>query len=399
MTTYNDVFGGANIYPSEVSWSLLQLTNSVTLNWPEETSTSENLATRIIDVIITTPGSNITLPDANKASTGETILFNNIGSNQVIVYDASGVQVVTVLPGQLWQIYLADNSTVAGVWRSLRYGASTTEANASALAGNGLVAISTLLSQSVPVTSFSSNYTAGASDRATFLNWRGSSGTLQLPTPDSVGPNWFIYVRNSGSGLLTVDPLGGVDIDGALTKAFQPTESSIIVCDGVGFYSLGYGQSAQFSFDYTVIDVSGTGNYTLSGSEINRIAYRFTGTLTGNRTVIVPATVQQYWVDNQTSGAFTLTIKTSGNPGQSIAQGQRAIYYCNGVDVVDADTANISLPLQVSDGGTGATTASAARINLGATSLGSALFTAASTASAYSSLGVAPSGIVNGGSF
>jgi hypothetical protein len=121
--------------------------------------------------------------------------------------------------------------------------------------------------------------------------------------------------------------------------------------------------------------------------------------LTGNRNIIVPATVQQYWVDNQTTGSYTLTIKTSAGTGVSVAQGQRAILYCDGTDVLDADTAGISIPLDVSQGGTGATTASAARINLGGTSVGIALFTAADAAAAWSALGTAPLGTVDGGTF
>lgn len=399
MTTYTDVFGGANIYPSEVSWSRLDLTTNVTLSWPEETSVSTNLATRIIDVMVGIAGSNITLPEADKTSTGQTILFNNIGSETFIVYDSAGVQVVSIASGELWQIYLVDNSTNAGVWRSLRYGASVSQANASALAGNGLVAISTLLAQSVPVTSFNSNYSVGSPDRAKLLNWSGTSGTLTLPNPISVGSNWFLYLRNSGTGSINVDPTGEVLIDGSATKSFQPAESAIIVSDGTNYYTIGYGKSAEFAFDYTVINVAGTGAYALTGSELNRVAYRFTGLLTGNRDIVVPATVQQYWVDNQTTGAFTLTVKTLGNPGQVIAQGQRAIYYCNGVDVVDADTANVSLPLQISDGGTGAVTSGAALINLGGTSIGIGVFTSGTGPAAYSVLGVAPAGIVDGGSF
>jgi len=399
LTIYTDVFGGANIYPSEVSWSRLDLTANVTLSWPEETSVSTNLATRIIDVMVGIAGSNITLPKADKTSPGQTILFNNIGSETFVVYDNSGAQVVSIASGELWQIYLVDNTTTAGVWRSLQYGASVSQANASALAGNGLIAISTLLAQSVPVTSFNSNYTAGAPDRARLLNWGGTAGTLTLPNPVTVGSNWFLYLRNSGTGGVTVDPTGSVTIDGELTKSFQPAESAIIVSDGANYYTIGYGKSAKFAFDYTVIDVSGTGAYTLAGSELNRVAYRFTGTLTGNRDVVVPTTVQQYWVDNQTTGDFTLTVKTLGNPGQVIARGQRAIYYCDGVNVVDADTANVSLPLQITDGGTGAITAGAALINLGGTSVGIGVFTAVNEAAAYAALGPAPSGIVDGGSF
>jgi hypothetical protein len=400
MTIYTDVFGGANIYPSEISYSALALGADVVLSWPEETSTNVNLATKIMDVTASAPGLGIFLPEANKTGTGNTILFNNRGANSFTVRNTSGTQVVTIAAGTIWQVYLANNSTADGTWRALQYGAAVSQANASSLAGTGIVAVGTLLSQSVPVTSFNSNYTAGVNDRAKMFNWTGAGGTLTLPDPTTTGDNWFLYLRNSGTGAITANPPGLVTIDGSLSLSFQPGESAIIVCDGVGYHTIGFGQSATFAFDYTVIDIPGTGAYTLTGSELNRVAYRFTGTLTGNRTVVVPATVQQYWIDNQTTGAYTLTITPSGGGlGFTVTQGSRVILYCDGTDVLNASTQGVSLPLTIAEGGTGATSAGAALINLGGTSTGIALFTAVDQAAAWAALGVAPAGVVDGGVF
>lgn len=421
MPIYTDVFGGANIYPSEISYSALTLTTDVTLSWPEETSTSDNLATRIMNISSATAGLSIILPDASKTGTGQTILFNNVGTETITVRNAGGTQVVTVAAGTLWQIYLTNNSTVNGTWSILQYGATTSVANASALAGTGIVAVGTLLSQSVPITSFNSDYTAGINDRAKMFNWTGAGGTLTLPQPVTVGDNWFIYLRNSGSGAIDADAPGTTSIDDSAYLSFQPGESAIIACDGSNFYTIGFGQSATFAFDYTVIDVAGTGDYTLVGTELNRISYKFTGILTGNRSIIVPATVQQYWVDNETTGAYTFTVETVSGLGVSLASGERAILYCDGTDVLRADTYGVSYPIAVSQGGTGAITAGAALINLGGSSLGISLFTAASQAAAqtdlgagstgavifeaatpadvWTELGVAPAGVVNGGSF
>lgn len=399
MTIYTDTFGGANIYPSEVDYSSTALAANITLSWPDETSTSQNLATKIMDITPASAGLSITLPPANGTGTGQTILFNNRGGSTFTVKNAAGTQVVTVASGTLWQVYLTDNSTAAGVWVALQYGASTSQVNASSLAGNGIVATGTLLSQSVPVTQFNSNYTAGAQDRAQMFVWKGAGGTLTLPAPTAVGSNWFCYLRNSGSGAIVADPAGTILIDGGATLSFQPGESAIIVSDGANYFTIGFGQSATFAFDYTSISVSGSGNYTLTGTELNRIAYSFTGTLTGNRTIIVPATVQQYWVTNATTGAYNFTVKTSTGTGVLVASGSRSILYCDGTNVVNADTGGLAVPIQVSDGGTGATTAGSARINLGASSVGDAVFTAVNGNAAYAALGVAPSGVVVGGTF
>lgn len=399
MTTYTSVFGGANIYPSEISYSALALTADVVLSWPEETSANDNLATKIIDVTGDAADWSIYLPDATKTGTGQTILFNNYGAEELLVKSATGVQLIVLAAGTSWQIYLTDNSTESGSWRAFQYGAALSSANASALAGTGLIAIGSLLEQNAPASKFNSSYSAGVSDRSKFFVWNGAGGTLTLPLPTDVGNGWFINLSNQGQGALSVNPDSTALIDGSSSKTYNPGESSMIVSDGTAYYTIGYGKDAVFAFDYTSIDVAGTGNYTLSGSELNRIAYDFTGTLTGNRNIIVPSTVQQYWVTNDTNGAYTFTVKTALGTGASIQSGQSAILYCNGTNVIFADTAGVSLPIGVADGGTGATSASGARINLGGTSVGIALFTAADAGVVWSTLGVAPSGTVNGGSF
>jgi len=399
MPIYTDVFGGANIYPSEISYSSVALSTDIVLSWPEETSTSINLATRIMDVTASSAGLSITMPDASKTGTGNTVLFNNQGAQTFVVKDATGVQIVSIASGTVWQVYLTNNSTVAGSWESLQFGATTSTANASALAGTGIVAVGALLSQSVPITGFNSNYTSALADRAKMFNWTGAGGTLTLPDPSIVDNNWFIYLRNSGSGAISADAPGLTTIDGTSFLSFQPGESAIIACDGTNFYTIGFGQSATFAFDYTVIAVGGTGNYTLTGTELNRVSYRFTGIKTGNRNIIVPATVQQYWVDNQTTGAYTFTVKTPSGSGVILAGGERAILYSDGTDVLRADTAGVSYPIAVNQGGTGATSAGSALINLGGTSVGIGVFTAVDGAAAYAALGALPAGVVDGGSF
>lgn len=393
MTDFVDTFTGATIYPSDISYVAVDLSESIVLSWPEESSTDGVFATRIMDVTASLDGLTITLPDASKSGTGYTTLINNRGSKSFRVLDNDGNQIIVLAPGEVWQLYLAVNTTSAGSWVAIQYGSTVSVSDASSLAGVGVIAIGSTLGVAVPVLTFSSSYSTSSLDRSKLLNWTGAVGTLTLPDPSSVKSNWFIYVRNSGSGSLTVDPSGSSLIDGGMTVNLQPGESAIVVCDGVSYYTVGLGQPADFAFDYTVIDVAGTGSYSLSGTELNRVAYRFTGTLTGARNIIVPGTVQQYWVDNRTSGSFTLTVKTLAGTGVSINSGQRGILYCDGSDVINADTAGISVPLPINQGGTGAVTSSAALINLGGTSTGVSIFTAADVSAVLTALGATTLGI------
>ena len=318
MTTFTNIFGGSNISPSEISYAEVSLTANTTYDWALETAPSSNLIAGIMDVTATAGPWSLTLPSALDASTGQAILFNNVGSQTFIIRNNAGVQVAAPVAGSVWQLYLTDNTTAGGTWQAFLYGAQVSAANAASLAGTGLVAIGTLLSLAMPVTFFGTNFSAGIDSRARTYIWNGGAGTLTMSTAGTLGNNWFLQLRNEGTGALVVDPPGSQTINGSSTLTFQPGDSAIIFTDGNNFYTLGYGQSPVFAFDYTSISVAGTGTYTLSGSELNRIAYNFTGVLTGNRTIIVPQTVQQYWVANNTTGPYTLTVKTSIASGYTV---------------------------------------------------------------------------------
>lgn len=399
--TFTQVFGGTTIYPSDVSYLALALTADTTLEWPLESNTGVNPAARIIDV---TPSGtySIFMPPADETGVGQTILFNNLGPQTVTVKNSVGTTLLSMAQGEQWQIYLTDNTTAAGSWRVFRYGAATAQAQASALAGFGLTATGSTLSQSTPVVLLNSAYTAGAPDRAKAFVWTGGVGTFTLLSAVTAGNDYFISLRNGGSGDVTVAPQGSETINGGASLVLQPGDSATVVTDGLNWYTLGLGQSAVFAFDFTSVNLGGlSGNYTLAGSELNRIAYQFTGVLAGNIEIIVPNTVQQYWVSNNTTGgSFTLRVRTSAQtPGVLVPRGSRAILYSDGSVVVDAETGGIATPIAVADGGTGSTTAGGALINLGGTSLGISIFTASGTATVWNDLGPAQAGNVNGGTF
>lgn len=387
MTGYSTIFGGSTIYPSNLTYLNLSLSANTQLYWPIEAAAGQNVVSDLIDV---TPSGSfaILMPDATKGSTGINTFINNLsGSTAFTVQDSTGATILSVAAGTVWILYLVDNSTAAGTWRSYQFGAQIGSVNVAAIAGSGLTAIGSSLNQSMPIIAINTNYTSTSADLASVLLWSGAAGTITLPAAGTAGSNWFVNIRNSGTGDISVAPPSGT-IDGAASKTFTAGSSSaIVVTDGTNYYTIGFGSSgATGGFDYTTIDVSGTGDFTIAGAQLNRISYKLTGTLTGNRNFVVPASVQQYWVNNATSGAFTLTVKTPAGTGQLITQGQQNIVYCDGTNVVPAVSA-ISLPVAIASGGTGATTAAAARTNLGGTATGVSLFTAASAAAARTTLG------------
>ena len=392
MPGFTQVFGGTTIAPANATFLSLTMSVNVALAWPIEQAINGNVVADTIEINATAPGLNVDFPDARQVSTGYTTCFNNTGANTVSVRDAAGGTILSLVSGTAWVIYLADNSTEAGVWRVFQLGASVSVAVAAALAGAGLRAITTTLNQDIPVTSFAGTPTTLVdADRAKFMNWTGGLGTLNLPSPAAVGNGWFVQVRNSGSGDLTVTPPSGT-IDGAATKTFAAGTSSFVVTDGTDFYTLGFGSGsagAGGGFDFIEINVAGSGDFVLSGANFNRVSYRFVGILTGTRNIVVPNAIQQYWVANATTGAFSLFVKTAAQaPGIEVLQNNQAILYCDGTNVIDAESSSIGFPLPVAQGGTGAINAATARTNLGATVVGNAVFIAADTTAAQAAIGI-----------
>lgn len=344
MTVYTEIFGGNTLYPAEPSFLSLTFSSNITLEWPiEQAVGGDGIVAKIIELHPSGAGLSVTLADARLVSTGYAVQFYNAEANTVTIRDNGGNSILTVASGLSWTLYLRDNSTANGLWRSYQAGAGTSTANAASLAGAGLKAITTTLNTKLLPVEQPLDYVIVNADRATVQQWTGGTGDFTLPDPATVGSDWYVGVKNAGSGSVTVTPAAGT-LDGSASLIFATDESALIYSDGTNFHTLGYGQSVVSVFDFISINVAGTGDYTLTGVELNRIAYEFTGVLSGNRNIIVPAAVQQYWVDNQTTGAFSLTVKTLAGTGIAVPQGSRTILYCDGTDVLNAETLATNVP-------------------------------------------------------
>jgi hypothetical protein len=85
-------------------------------------------------------------------------------------------------------------------------------------------------------------------------------------------------------------------------------------------------------------------DYTLTATEggeaYGNIAFKFTGTISAPRNIIVPATTKLYIVSNATTGGFGIQIKTPSGTGITVGNGTGyAILYCDGINVVQLTTA------------------------------------------------------------
>lgn len=335
--SYNSPFTGNVIQPTDVSYRAITLSADLQLEWPINGTSTNDAAARIMEVTATN-NAQLWMPPANQASVGQDALIRNVGVNAFTVYDYTGQNtIVTVAAGEAQYIYITDNPDVYGTWGIIAYGIGSSGADAATLAGYGLLAIGQTLNQSHPVTTFSSNYTTLSADRSKTYVWNGGAGTLTMPVAATLGDNWFMFVRNNGTGALTVATTGANTINGSALIVMQPSDSCIIVCSGVTFYTVGLGKSTQFAFTQLSKAVT-SGTYTLTTSEASNVIQKYTGALTGNVTIIVPSTVQVYYIVNATSGASTLTISTGSGATAVLTAGSQATLVCDSVNLYNANT-------------------------------------------------------------
>lgn len=72
---------------------------------------------------------------------------------------------------------------------------------------------------------------------------------------------------------------------------------------------------------------------TLNQTQANNLSFAVTGAITGNRQIILPAIGGFWFVSNETTGAFTVTVIISGGTGAVCPQGFVTPVYADGTNV------------------------------------------------------------------
>ena len=341
MTSYVSVFTGDVIQPTDVSYKSFSISANLVLFWPQDGDAAGDYAARVMQISASTTSLSVYMPPANQTSVGTDSLIRNTGSNTFTVLDYAGNTIVAVAAGEAKYIYVTDNSTAAGTWGVIAFGVGSSSADAASLAGYGLKAITTTLNQSHPVATVTSTFTADATYRAKAIVWTGGVGTLNLTAAATLGDDWFMMIRNGGTGLLTIDPNSSELINGSASLALQIGDSAFICCSGTAFYTVGLGQETTFAYSQLTLPVTSGSTYTLTPAQAQNTIIKVTGTsINSNVTVVLPAAVQVYFALNQTSGTANVIFTTNvgGGTNSSLAASQQATLVCDSVNVLNATT-------------------------------------------------------------
>ena len=337
--SYVSPFTGDVIQPTDVSFRAVTLSANTQLNWPSNSTTNTDYASRIMQVTATAGSLSLYMPPADQTSVGNDALIRNIGANTFTVKDYAGTNtIVSVAAGESKYIYITANPNAQGSWGVIAFGTGTSSADAATLAGYGLVASGATLNQSHPSAAITSGTTFAATDRAQTRVWGSGAGTATLPAASTLGNNWFTLFKNNGTGSFTISCTGAELIDGNSSKTFNPSESAFIVCTGTAYVTIGYGVSSQFGFTVLTKNVTG-GSVLLTNNEAANIIQEYVGNLTSNSVVTFPAVVNLYVISNQTTdNGFSLTLTTGLGFTATIPPGQQATVICDGTNFLNANT-------------------------------------------------------------
>jgi hypothetical protein len=173
----------------------------------------------------------------------------------------------------------------------------------------------------------------------------------------SNGLTWGYYGgRMLVDGVLTAIINGTVSLTGSTTNYVEANAAGVVSVNTTGFtagriplYTVTASSSSVSSYvderawvnprhithkaslSITTTDV------TLTAAQARCRHIILTGTLTGNRNLIVPNS-GEWVVYNNTSGAFSVTVKTSAGTGETVAQGENRGLFADGTNVIAVTT-------------------------------------------------------------
>ena len=319
MPIFTSPFTGTVVQPTDVSYYALSFSANVQLYWPAVVNPTQVPAARIIDATPSVASLVITLPEANQGTTGADILIRNFGAVAFTVQNFGGTGSVSIPAGVSKYFYLSNNSTSAGVWQNVTFGAGTSSADAASLAGAGLVALSGQLNTTQNIVEVSSPPTITNASRASTFVWTAGNNTINLPTAASLTGGWFISFRNSGTGTLTFAPQGTSLINGNATLDINPAESGFIMFQQStgNFLTVGLATPSNVTFTSSTYDVDSIigGTFSLvSYAPIIQTYVALSGTRSTTLAVTLPATTQLYVLVNDTGQAgYNITFQVSGS--------------------------------------------------------------------------------------
>lgn len=318
---YTSPFTGTVVTPTDVSYLALPFSANQILYWPSTVNGSEPPAARIIDCVAASDGLTIALPQADQGTLGADILFRNLGSHAFVVTNFIGGASVTVPVGISKYFYLTSNTSAAGVWSNVTFGAGTSVADAATLAGYGLTTANGKLATTQNTIQITATPTINDANRASTFVWNGGLGSITLPLIQNLSSGWYIGFRNNGTGSVAITPTSPDTINGQISINTNPGDSGFILLNtdpnNPGFITIGLPNPVVATFTAATYDVDSIPGNTFSLVSFAPIIQTYvaqSGTRQSTLAVTLPAITQIYVLANNTNqSGYNITFQNEGS--------------------------------------------------------------------------------------
>lgn len=171
-----------------------------------------------------------------------------------------------------------------------------------------------------------------------------SRTTTAQPGSPAAGDTYILPASATGTDWATFTAKQLVHYYGGSWKAWTPVEGTRVWVndeDSVWVYN-GTDWVLDTRAPMLSKSVAGAIDVTLTEIESRYQSIDLTGAITASINVIVTTTPKLLLVKNSTTGAFTVTVKTSAGTGIAVAQGARTMLYCDGTNVVGSSLGTVN---------------------------------------------------------
>jgi hypothetical protein len=172
---------------------------------------------------------------------------------------------------------------------------------------------------SIPTSTRTSNTVLAVADNGYYIDVTSGTFTQTFTAATTLGAGWWIYIGNSGTGNVTLDPNSSETIDGLTSFVMYPKEVRLVLCNGTSFKSV--------------------------------VINTFNLTVTSTGSITIPPGYQKLTIDavGGGGGGGTGAVNTSGGYRQGPGAGGGGSRV---IATVDVPTAGTSITATVGAGGT-----------------------------------------------
>lgn len=298
------------VVPANAGLNLITLSadnSPVSLVYPSTFIQSPNYlaAGIVVNKVEGYTGGVIKMPNAFIITQSIVCQIYNQSSTSITVTSFTDEEIVVINPGISIVFFLLPQEipTAGGQWLTFQLGAGTSEANAAALAGYGLIALDNKLNSFILTIDENSSIPLTNNFDAKLINWIGGNYTLNLDSLVDGMNGFYFLIKNSSpsNGILTISATSidnGTSIDLLLNQScilIRNNDNNTWKTVGLGNFSFGNaikftstgiqlinGTASQPSLAYidqptTGLFSNGTGDVSFTNSGIETLNIESTG--------------------------------------------------------------------------------------------------------------------------